>query len=83
MKLLDENQAGFRKGHSTADATKIFICIQEDSILLQNALYGQSHPILSRKQPPAFLLDLEKAHHRVSKPILCKISRNLKCPDQP
>ena len=70
MKLLDENQAGFRKGRSTADATQIFICIQEDSIMLKNALDGQSQPILSREQPQAFLLDLKKAYPRVSKPIL-------------
>jgi len=30
INLLDENQAGFRKGRSTADATQIFILSQED-----------------------------------------------------
>ena len=55
MKLLDENQAGFRKGRSTADATQIFIRIQEDSIMLQNALGGQSQPTVSSEQPEAFL----------------------------
>ena len=38
MNLLDENQAGVRKGRSTADATQIFIRIQGDSMILQNAL---------------------------------------------
>ena len=70
MKLLD----------STADATQIFIRIQEDSIMLQNALDGQSQPILSREQPQAFLLDLKKAYPRVSKPILRKILEKLKMP---
>ena len=80
MKLLDENQAGFRTGRSTADATQIFICFQEDSIMLKNALDGQSQPILSREQLQAFLLDLKKAYPRVSKPILWKILEKLKMP---
>ena len=80
MKLLDENQAGFRKGRSTADATQIFIRIEEDSIMLKNALDGQSQPILSKEQPQAFLLDLKKAYPRVSKPILWKILEKLKMP---
>ena len=73
MKLLDENQAGFRKGRSTADATQIFIRIQEDSIMLQNALHGKRQPTLSSEQPRAFLLNLKKAYPIVSKPMLWKI----------
>ena len=42
MSLLDENQDGFRKGRSTADATQIFISIQKESMILQNALDEQS-----------------------------------------
>ena len=44
MNLLDENQDGFRKGRSTADATQIFIRIQKDSMILQNALDEQNEP---------------------------------------
>ena len=33
---LDENQAGFRQGRSTADATQIFIRIQEDVKVVGN-----------------------------------------------
>ena len=32
---LDENQAGFRQARSTADATQIFVRLQEDAELLQ------------------------------------------------
>ena len=47
MNLLDENQAGFRKGRSTADATRILKRIQGDSIILQTALDEQSQPRVS------------------------------------
>ena len=33
---LDENQAGFRLGRSTADATHIFVRIQEDVTVVRN-----------------------------------------------
>ena len=33
MNLLYENKGGFRKGRSTADATQVFIRIQEDSVI--------------------------------------------------
>ena len=80
MNLLDENQAGFRKGRSTADATQIFIRIQEDSLILQNALDEQNEPRDNSEQPQAYLLDLKKAYPRVSKPILWKILDKLKMP---
>ena len=78
MNLLDENEAGFRKGRSTADATQVFIRIQEDSVMLQNALDGQGQPTDCSEQPQAFLLDLKKAYH--SKPILWKILDKFKMP---
>ena len=31
LKLLDDDQSGFRRGRSTADATQIMIRIQEDT----------------------------------------------------
>jgi len=80
MNLLDENQAGFRKGHSTADVTQIFIRIQEDSMILQNALDEQSLSRDSSEQPQAYLLDLKKAYPRVSKPMLWKTLDKLKIP---
>ena len=80
MNLLDENQAGFRKGRSTADATQIFIRIQEDSLILQNALDEQNEARDNSEQPQAYLLDLKKAYPRVSKPVLWKILDKLKMP---
>ena len=80
MNLLDENQAGFRKGRSTADATQILIRIQGDSIILQTALDEQSQPRDNSEQPQAYLLDLKKAYPMVSKPILWKILDKLKMP---
>ena len=80
MNLLDENQAGFRNGCSTADATQIFIRIQEDSMISQNALDDQSQSRDNSEQPQAYPLDLKKAYPRVSKPILWKILDKLKMP---
>ena len=80
MNLLDENQAGFRKGRSTADATQIFIRIQEDSMILQNAIDEQSQPRDYNEQSQAYLLDLKKAYPRVSKPILWKLLEKLSIP---
>ena len=51
MNPLDENQAGFKKDRSTADATQSFIRIQEDSMILQNALDEQSQPRDNSEQP--------------------------------
>ena len=66
MNLLDENQGGFRKGRSTADVTQIFMRIQEDSVMMQNALDGQGQPTDCSVQRQAFLLDWKKAYPRVS-----------------
>ena len=80
MNLLDENQAGFRKGRSTADATQVFIRIQKDSVMLHNAIDGQGQPTDCSEQPQAFLLDLKKAYPRVSKRILWKVLDKFKMP---
>ena len=80
MNLFDENQAGFRKSRSTADATQIFILTKEDSMILQNVLDEQSQPRDNNEKPQAYLLDLKKAYPRVSRPILCKILEKLKMP---
>ena len=78
MNLLDKNQAGFRKGRSTADATKIFMRVQEDSKILQIALDEQSQPGDSSEQPQAYLSGLKKAYLKVSKPMMWKILDKLK-----
>ena len=80
MNLLDENQAGFRKGCSPADAAQLFIRIEEDSMILQNAPNEKSQPRDNSEQPQAYLLDLKKAYPRVSTPILWKIVDKVKMP---
>ena len=80
MNLLDENQAGFRIGRSTADATQIFIRIQEDSMILQHVLDEQSQPKDNSEQRQAYLLDLKKAYSLVSKSILWKLLDKLEMP---
>ena len=38
LELLEENQAGFRKGRSTADATQLIMRIQEDEVDLSKRM---------------------------------------------
>ena len=68
---LDENQAGFRQGRSAADATQIFVRIQEDVKVVRN-MEEISNERKERKEM-AILLDLKKAYPRVSRPILWAI----------
>ena len=71
MKLLDDNQAGFRKGRSTADATQIMMRLQEDGVdLRKRGGAGQDEFI-----PSARLLDLRKAYPRVNKAALWLLLR--------
>ena len=65
---LDENQAGFRQERSTADATQVFVRIQEDVKVVRN-MEEISNEREERKEM-AILLDLKKAYPRVSRPIL-------------
>ena len=68
LKLLDDNQNGFRPGRSTADATQIFIRMQEDvSDLMRRRGAADAD---GENDPQARLLDLRKAYPRVSKPAL-------------
>ena len=71
-KLLDENQAGFRTGRSTADATQIIVRVQEDMADYQKRRTQQPEKAEERpnKVMEARLLDLEKAYPRVNKPCL-------------
>ena len=73
LELLDDNQSGFRKGRSTADATQIMIRIQEDTEDLRKRLEAKGEELDVGEQPVARLLDLRKAYHRVNKPALWKI----------
>ena len=70
MGLLDDNQAGFRKGRSTADATQIMMRIQEDAIDLRKRGGATEEGDL---KPTARLLDLTKAYPRVNKPALWRL----------
>ena len=64
MELLDDNQAGFRAGRSTADATQIMMRLQEDGVDLRKRGGGVGFV------PSARLLDLRKAYPRVNKAAL-------------
>ena len=75
LEPLDENQNGLRTGRSTADATQVFIRIEED---LQDLRKRRNYQGLKHKQmsdSEARLLDLTKAYPRVNKPALWEILR--------
>ena len=74
MKLVDDNQAGFREGRSTADATQMMIRIQEDTADY-NKRRGMENENGEREVliPEARLLDLQKAYPRVNRPGLWMI----------
>ena len=58
---LDENQAGFRQERSTADATQIFVRIQEDVKVVRNMedIDNENNEREERKEMTIFL-DLKK-----------------------
>ena len=70
MGLLDDDQAGFRKGRSTADITQVLVRIQEDSVDLRRRKQQQGEEIVDGEEPVARLLDLRKAYPRVNRPAL-------------
>ena len=70
MNLLDDDQAGFRKGRSTADITQVLIRIQEDTVDLRRRKEQQGETIVDGEEPVARLLDLRKAYPRVNRPAL-------------
>ena len=66
MGLLDDDQAGFRSGRSTADASQIIMRLQEDGVDLRRRGGGHDGGFV----PSARLLDLRKAYPRVNKTAL-------------
>ena len=64
--LLDDNQAGFRSGRSTADVVQMMVRMQED---VEDCM-RRVDEVSEHEWPVARLLDLRKAYPRVSKPAL-------------
>ena len=73
LRLLDENQAGFRKGRSTADIVQIMVRIEEDTTDLKRRIVKHDINMNGENLPEARLLDLTKAYPRVNKPALWKL----------
>ena len=73
MGLMDDNQAGFRGGRSTADATQMMVRLQEDAEDLRRRREGAGQG--GGVVPEARLLDLRKAYPRVNKPALFRLFR--------
>ncbi|KAI8519281.1 hypothetical protein Bbelb_025380 [Branchiostoma belcheri] len=67
--LLDDNQAGFRKGRSTADVVQMMVRMQEDVADCKRRVNGEEE-VDEIELPVARLLDLRKAYPRVNKPAL-------------
>ncbi|KAI8486755.1 hypothetical protein Bbelb_355030 [Branchiostoma belcheri] len=67
--LLDDNQAGFRKGRSTADVVQMMVRMQEDVADCKRRVNGEEE-VDEIEWPVARLLDLRKAYPRVNKPAL-------------
>ena len=64
--LLDDNQAGFRAGRSTADVVQMMVRMEEDVEDCKRRV----NDVNEHEWPVARLLDLRKAYPRVSKPAL-------------
>ena len=64
MGLLDENQAGFRSGRSTADVVQIMGRLHEDVTDHRRRVQAAGEVWNEDDQPEARLLDLRKAYPR-------------------
>ena len=53
MELLDEEQAGFRKGRATADVTQIMVRIQEDCVDLKKRMEAAGETMAEDDKPMA------------------------------
>ena len=77
--LLDDNQAGFRSGRSTADVVQMMVRVQEDVEDCRRRVES----VDECEWPFAKLLDLRKAYPRVNKPglwsLLERYGMNGKC----
>ena len=73
MGLLDDEQAGFRKGRATADVTQIMVRIQEDTVDLRKRMAAAGEELAEDDKPAARLLDLRKAYPRINKYIMWRI----------
>ena len=77
--LLDDNQAGFRSGRSTADVVQMMVRVQEDVEDCRRRV----NDVSECEWPVARLLDLRKAYPRVNKPglwsLLERYGMNGKC----
>ena len=71
--VLEENQQGFRRGRSTADAAQIFIRINEemDNIKRNRVSLGRDREMMD--DPVAILTDITKAYPRVNRIMLWHI----------
>ena len=70
MGLLDENQAGFRRGRSTADVVQIMGRLHEDATDYRRRVQAAGEVWSEGDQPEARLLDLRKAYPRVNRPAM-------------
>ena len=73
MGLLDENQAGFRRGRSTADVVQVMGRIQEDVVDCRRRCEAAGEEWVEEEQPEARLLDLRKAYPRVNRPAMWQL----------
>lgn len=73
MKLVDEDQQGFRRGRATTDATQVMMRIQEDAVDLRKRCAAHGVEMEDGEKYVASLLDLRKAYPRVNKPALWRL----------
>ena len=68
--ILDDNQAGFRRGRSTAVVVQVMVRLEVDVEDLRRRVWGGSRDPDQGEWAEARLFDLRKAFPRVNKPAL-------------